>query len=78
MKKSTLLYIQLLCILALLTFGFGEMWGLGNTYYGYANAYAVTNGNLGNKGGGVYVSMQGNKPSRDSDYKDHDDSNNNG
>lgn len=78
MKKFTLLYIQLLCILALLTFGFGEMWGLGNTYYGYANAYAVTNGNLGNKGGGVYVSMQGNKPSRDSDYKDHDDSNNNG
>lgn len=44
------------------------------TYYGKCNAYAVFNNAVNRTGGGVYVSLNGNWPSKDSEYKDSDNS----
>lgn len=62
---------QFLTLLALLVIS-TQVWG--GTYYGKCNAYAVFNNSVNRTGGGVYVSMNGNWPSADSEYRDSDNS----
>lgn len=53
--------------LALTTFGVGNAWGADNTF---GKAYSVP----GIHAGGVYVTVNGNSPSSDADYKEYDQS----
>ena len=65
---------QILTLLALVAISTQVLAG---TYYGKCNAYAVFNNSVNRTGGGVYVSLNGNWPSKDSEYKDSDNSSKN-
>ena len=74
-SRITLTYplLTMLALLMVCLFGVNESaWG--KTWYGKAYAKAVFNNSVNRTAGGVYVSLNGNWPSKDEDYKDDDNS----
>lgn len=72
MKNFTTFIKQITLVLLFLACVNPTIWA--GTYYGKCNAYAVFNNSVNRTAGGVYVSLNGNWPSQDSDYKSSDNS----